>query len=113
MAIIGSHCGSDSLPNELLGVWETTSPKYADCYFELQREVIIFENRNFPESYAKHPLVDFEKTKEKRGTLYAIHYKSDGLEYKFRFFYEPSDGGLIRLKNQPKIAWRKAAVIPR
>jgi len=43
-----------------------------------------------------------------RQFLYNIYYENlKSQEFKLSFYYDPSNGGVIRFKNQGKIEWRK------
>jgi len=105
------QCGnSKSVPDEFLGVWEGSGPAYEDCYFELRKDAIVFENRKEPETYSENTIVRFEETKGKTGIFYTITYRGEEeLEYKFHFYHDPSNGGSIRLRNKPDVRWKKKA----
>jgi len=97
------------IPDELLGVWKTCAPKYKRCFFEIKKDSITFVNRDFLEGPDINTVVKIEITKKEKQILYTIHYeKMKGEEYKFPFYYDTSEGGTIRLKNQKEIEWRKA-----
>jgi hypothetical protein len=42
MALSAFQCGRGTVPEDLIGVWETKSPAYADRFFEIQAKEIIF-----------------------------------------------------------------------
>ena len=42
MALSAFQCGRGTVPEDLIGVWETTSPAYADRFFEIKAKEIIF-----------------------------------------------------------------------
>ncbi len=113
LAVFACLCGCESresrtVPEELLGVWKTSAPKYRDCYLQLTEESIIFANTAVAGGYNMNRISKIEKVHEGEETLYTIHYKdSQGQEYKLPFFYHPSSGGAIRLKNQSQILWMK------
>jgi hypothetical protein len=99
------------LPDELLGVWKTSAPKYKQCFFEITKDSITFANRNVSEGLDVNIISKIEKTHEEKQILYTIHYKKKkGEEYKLPFYYDPSKDGTIRFKNQKEIEWRKANV---
>jgi len=98
-----------AIPDELLGVWETSAPKYKQCFFKITKDSITFANRDSLEGLDVNIIVKIEKTKKEKQILYTIHYKkSKGEEYKFPFHYDDSKGGTIRFKNQKEIEWRKS-----
>ncbi|MBW1911936.1 MAG: hypothetical protein JRI43_01955 [Deltaproteobacteria bacterium] len=114
IALFGCQIWKDkTVPEELLGMWETSSSRYADCFFEFQGELIIFNNGL---SYnAINFIKDIEKLPENGKTLYNIYYEDkEGQEFKLSLFYfHVRNGGVIRFKNQKDIEWtrrRKQAV---
>jgi len=100
----------ESLPPEMLAVWETSAPKYEGCYFEIKKNKISFANKAHVETYVVHDIAKIEITTPKTEKLLCtIYYKgNEGQKYEFSFYYDPSDGGSIRFKNQPTIKWIKA-----
>lgn len=98
-----------ALPDEILGVWKTCAPKYKQCFFEITKDSITFLNRDSLKGPDINSIVKIEITKKEKQILYTIHYKKmKGEEYKFPFYYDMSEGGTIRFKNQKEIEWRKA-----
>ena len=53
-----------------------------------------------------------KRTKEldnENNVFYVVHYENEeGLELKHAFYYDPSGGGEIRLKNQKTVVWTRA-----
>ena len=105
-ALIG--CGRErtkSVPDELIGVWRTTAPKYADRFLKLTRTAIIFGTGG-EDSYTR-TVVAAEKSRLDGDTLYTVFYADAEGEYRFAFYYESLGGGVIRYKNQRAIAWTR------
>jgi hypothetical protein len=102
--------GPESIPPEMLGVWETSAPKYEGCYFELTKDKVSFANKAYLESFVIHKISKIEiVTPKVEKLLCTVYYTdSEGQEYEFSFYYDPSDGGSIRFKNQTTIKWVKA-----
>jgi hypothetical protein len=105
-------CGPErtkAVPSELIGVWKTTAPDYADRFLELGRDSIRFGTGG-DQSYARS-IVGVEKVVENAGTLYTIFYidPADPEKYQFKvaFYYDPADQGVIRYKNRKDIAWTR------
>lgn len=100
---------SPTVPGELAGVWKTSAPKYKGCYFELTQDSIIFANVSLS-ARTNNSISKIEKLQRSGNQIfYTIHYEDrEGLGYKFSFFYDPSRGGTLRLKNQRGVVWRKA-----
>jgi hypothetical protein len=100
------------LPVELLGVWNTSAEKYEGCLFEIKKDSIIFANTRILEALNINTITKIETIHEEKRILCVIHYKSrEDQEYKFTFYYDPSEGGSIRFKNQLHIKWVKAEAL--
>ncbi len=95
---------SDPLPDALMGVWESTSERYSDRSFELQVDLVTFQQG--VDEFTTHPITGLEATPEDGGTIYVLRYDIGETEYDFSFVHQP-DEGLIRFKNQPQIKWYK------
>ena len=101
-------CGPErtkTVPDELVGVWRTTDPKYADRFLELTKTTISFGTGG-QDSYTR-TVVAVEKRRGNGDTLYTVVYVDPQGEYKFSLYYEAVGGGLIRYKNQKGIAWTR------
>jgi len=100
--------GPKTIPDELLGVWKTSAPKYEGCFIEIRKDSIAFLNMSHLGSMYSNDISKIEFASEGKEMLYTIHYKKRGEEeYQFPFYYYPQEGGAIRFKNQIKIKWVK------
>ena len=99
----------ENLPAEFLGQWETATPKYKGFTFVLTEKTIIFIDTNAEGERKVHGIDKRTKYVDKDNkAIYTVYYETnDGLDFKFAFYYKPSDGGQITLKNQPGIIWTK------
>ena len=72
-AIVGCQPATEkTIPDDLLGVWKTSEPKYADRFFEFKKDAIIFATReNNTDTYS---VASIEQTHDEGGVLYNIHY---------------------------------------
>ena len=94
----------ESVPDELVGVWKTTSPRYEDRFFEISEDLIVFGTGG--RTTEAHPIVSIGEALEDERLLYAIAYEiAEGEEYGFFFYYDPAGSGVIRFKNQQDMAW--------
>jgi hypothetical protein len=98
------------VPKELLGVWETSVPRYENCSFQFEDTMVTFQNRlsHIVSCY----ITDIERLIEDEKTLYNIYYNDEhGGEYKFSLYYlKAPHGGVIRFKHQEGIPWLKRDV---
>jgi hypothetical protein len=105
--------GKAAVPDELIGVWETTTSAYADRFFEIKTDEIIFGTGE--ETFDTYPITKMilEKDRVEQKTLYTICYKNmEGQEYKFSFYHDPANQGTIRFKNQKEMVWAKTPLSP-
>ncbi len=109
MVLFVCQCGrKTTIPEDLIGVWETTAPDYADHPFEIKTNEVFFGTGE--ESFDAYLItkMKIEKDLREQKTLYIIYYKNTtGQEYKFSFYYDPANQGTIRLKNQRQMVWTK------
>ena len=93
---------------DLIGVWETTTPSYSDRPFEITAKELSFGIGEG--NFNTYPItkVKIEKDPKEQATLYIICYKIETKqEYKFSFYYDPTNQGTIRFKNHREMVWTK------
>jgi hypothetical protein len=105
----GAQCQKEfRVPEKLIGVWVTDDPKYADHPFEIKKDTLIFEQGLGYFDFDVFPIVGLDKSGENGDTLYIIYYLiPSGRKFEFSFYYTPTEGGVIRFKNQPEMKWTK------
>jgi hypothetical protein len=100
----------ETLPQELLGQWETTAPKYKGFSFKLTKECIIFTDLNAENETEVYVIK--KRTKdidEDNNSVYTVFYENkEELELRFALYYDPAEGGKITLKNQKGIVWTRS-----
>ncbi len=103
------QCGGKvTIPEDLIGVWETKTPSYADRPFEITAREIIFGIGE--DKFNTYPItkMKIEKDVKEQMPLHTICYKNEsGQEYKFSFYYDPANQGTIRFKNHKEMVWTK------
>ena len=107
--IFGVQCGQIfTVPEELIGVWETKDPNYSDRPFEIKENTVIFEQGLGYLDFDVYPIVGVKKTESEGQTLYIIYYTiPSGRKFEFSFYYSAANRGEIRFKNQPEMLWTK------
>lgn len=94
------------LPAVLIGRWETTTPAYADRYFELTSTNIIIGTG--AGTYERSTITTVRQTVDDTGVLYTVQYvNQSGNTNSVTFYFDGHEGGAIRLRNQRDIVWRK------
>jgi hypothetical protein len=103
------QCGKKpTVPDDLIGVWKTSTPEYEDRFFEIKKDEIIFGTGEGNVDTHRISNIEMEKVRGAESSLYTIHYKNlEGQEYKFSFYFDPIKHGLIRFKNQDKMVWAR------
>src|SRR5574341_1493240 len=106
LALVG--CGPErtkTVPEELIGVWKTQAPDYADRFLELTRDSIRFGTGG--DEFYVRSIVGVEKVLEDGSTLYTVFYidpaDPEKYQYKVAFYYDPGNQGVIRYKNRKDI----------
>ena len=117
LAILASFLACQSKENkvvsdELVGVWKTSAPKYKDCFLEFNKNFVLFVNGSLLENIDVNFISNIENTRIGTQLLYNIYYENlESQEFKLSFYYDPSNGGVIRFKNQEKIEWRREIIL--
>ncbi len=93
-------------PEDLIGKWTTSEPRYQDRFFEITKERLTYGLGG--DKIDIYLISSMEKSLEGNNILYTINYKNtDGLKFTQSFYYHPKNGGSIQLKHQEHIEWRK------
>lgn len=110
--LLGYSCSRDNtLSDEMVGIWKTSSFQYMDTYFELKKNWIIFKTKTGDINV--HPITKIKKQKVAKDewVLYTIHYQNNEMQkVEFPFYYHTLDDGTILFKNQENVVWRKAKI---
>ena len=105
----GSSCQKEIVvPNELLGVWETSAPKYEGCYFEVTKDEIIFKDIEGDINFFKISKIETEQDPNEEFITYIITHDLEERAYDLALLYFPGEEGTIRFKNQTNIVWVKS-----
>ena len=97
-----------TVPEQLVGVWNTGAQKYADRYFELKKDAVIFALG--AGKVSQSTVLQVKESREKTQSLYEISYLSqEGTTEKFTIYYEPATS-TIRIKSQGKMEWKRGEV---
>ncbi len=95
-----------AVPDDLVGVWETSALKYKNRIMEFKKEIVIFGTGDGNRSI--HPIRKVKTVHQGKKSLYTVYYLGQGGgEYSFSFFYDPGDD-VITFKNQMTIQWKKS-----
>ena len=96
-----------NVPDELVGQWHTSNLRYADRYFELQRNSVLFATGE--ENAPRQPVLSVEYRREEGRALYTVFYTGqDGTRQSLSFFLDNDE---LRFKNQSDIIWKKHIVL--
>jgi hypothetical protein len=105
-ALWGCQSGvNTTVPDNLVGIWETSESRYQDRFMELKKDVVIFGTGDGNQSI--HSIRKVKTASQDERILYTVYYlDEEGGEYFFSFFYSPT-GRVITLKNRDEIEWKK------
>jgi hypothetical protein len=93
-------------PENLIGTWTTSEQKYANRFFELSQISVTYGIGK--KKTAVYYISNAEKHVQDNTMLYTIEYhNSDGIQYTRSFYYDATNGGVIKFKNQKHIPWTK------
>ncbi len=98
-----------TLPDELVGLWKTSTPKYADRYFEFTKKMLIFKVGGA--EIGIHQIKDFAKFGDGEDIWYTVTYLNLGGKYKFSFSYDPANDGVITIANQKGVRWTREEAV--
>jgi hypothetical protein len=105
VGLSGCSVTNTTVPDNLVGVWNTKAPKYAGRYFELKKDTVIFGMGNGKATPST--VVKVTEKRDKERSLFEILYLvQEGKSEKFSFYYEPATS-TIRIKSQEKMDWTK------
>jgi hypothetical protein len=94
------------IPENLMGKWTTSAPRYEDRFFDITRETLTYGIGGDKEDV--YFISSIKKLSEGKNTLYTIDYKNkDGLEFTCSLSYHPENGGIIQFKHQENVQWRR------
>jgi hypothetical protein len=95
-----------NLPDLLLGVWQSSDPKYADCYMEITPATIQFGNAR--RGYLLYFVSYFQEVSQDGQPTYLIYYTDmKGVKYQMSMRHTARPRETIYFKNQPKVLWSR------
>ncbi len=95
-----------SPPQKLLGLWTTEAPAYADRYLKIEEDQLVFGvASDKPPIVQRIVRVDVRADEER--AIYTLHSVDADGEHELVVFYDPADGGTLRIKNLIDVMWKK------
>ena len=95
------------IPDELVGVWRTSTPSHAHRTLEITKSTIIFQTGDA--DYAVHPITSVRAVESENAILYTVDYTSLDEVFEFSFYYTATPEPVIRFKNRRHMEWKKEA----
>jgi hypothetical protein len=99
--------GTQTLPGQMVGDWRTDEPRYLTRFIKLEADRVTFGLGGLGPDKVEH----IEKVKmapRDNPTDYTIRLTAgDGTPDSIVVQFTPQNGGELRLKNQPKIVWKR------
>ncbi len=98
---------SEPLPLDLVGVWTTSAPAYANRTMEIAKDALVFQVGEGETDYQIHPITQVRhRGRVEDGSLYKIRYGDEEAPLELAFYYEPGPEPRIRFQNQTELVWR-------
>jgi hypothetical protein len=95
------------IPDEILGSWRTTDPRYAETVLDIGKTTLVFGTAD--SGSTSHTIERVEQEDLDLAQLYTVHYRDEGGLNELSFFYIPIDN-VIRFKNQRSLTWKRDSV---
>ena len=106
-----SRSGRASL-TPVVGVWEAGKGKYQGRRFELSDSAVAFQNGEKASDYTWHKIEEVRVRPYADSILYTVRYAEGQKTADLSFWYRSIPVPVIRLKNQPGVAWSKGTPAP-
>lgn len=98
---------NQKIPEQLVGEWRTSNPKYSDRQLDITYGSISFTTGKGTVSTGF--IKEIKTVQEGARTLYTVVYDLEGTPNELSFYYEigKANVGVIRFKNQQEMIWTK------
>ncbi len=103
--LFGCQPRNTTVPDNLIGHWKTSTPRYANYSFEITKDNVIMKVGE--ETFSIRSISNIETTSGKNMSFNVFYLKQEGGEVKFSFYYDSKNNGEIRLKNPVDIVYTK------
>lgn len=98
--------GRDPVPEQLIGTWQTTMATHAGSTMDISQHGVVFSSDRGVNARCR--IVGLKSFLEKGQMVYQLSYQDQYKnEYELYLLYDPADGGIVRLKNQPQLEWKR------
>ena len=98
--------GRDPVPEQLIGTWQTSMATHAGSTMEISEYTLVFTSDRGVDTRSR--IVGCKTFSEKGQTVYQLSYQDQYKnEYQLYLLYDPTDGGIVRFKNQPHLDWKR------
>lgn len=98
--------GDKTMPDELLGIWTTAAPTYADRALEIRPTLLIFHTGE--RTFRLHAVRRVVREDRGGSSLYTVEYADGDAVETLSFQYVRAANPAIRLRNQ-SFVWRREA----
>ena len=100
-----------TLPSNLVGVWRTDAPKYADRRLEITTSRLGFQGGAGVAPSPLHPIVRVRQSAGPEGVLFRVEYLQEDARAELDFVWQDSWQGSprpkIRFSHQPDLVWTR------
>lgn len=96
----------DPVPEQLIGLWHTSTVTHAGSTMDISQHVVVFSSDRGVNLRCR--ILGLKSFLEKGQTVYQLSYEDQYKnDYELYLLYDPADGGIMRLKNQPQLEWKR------
>ena len=100
----------DSVPDQLIGTWQTATAAHAGSSMEITKQLLVFTSNRGDDVRCR--IVRFRTFIERSQTIHQMSYQDQYKnEYQLYLLYDPADGGTVKLKNQPELVWKRVGAL--
>jgi hypothetical protein len=99
---------SDTLPKGAMGHWVASDARYVDRGFDLDSASVVFHTGPGPGDLTRHTIRGIRVRDDRGKRIVTVDYALEDGSMSFAFWLQSGGAPVIRLVNQPDIAWRRA-----
>lgn len=99
---------TQTIPDELIGVWRTQGIDHGGTFFELRKGQISFGTATGEVFHHVITKVNRKRDRHNSWILYTVYYLNESSQtYQFPFYYQSSGLKIIFFRNKPSEVWSK------
>jgi hypothetical protein len=94
------------MPQTLIGVWATDSPRYAKRFIKLDKKLLTMELGEFGTTI--YTIKELKRRMDGNQESFELVYgQNNEPDQSLHFEYDSADGGTIKIRNQKDVVWTR------